>query len=243
MKSDFIKTRIVYVARVLLILTAVLAGIMVAKVNAFVSDADSIPKRIQKAMSPGSDDAESLKKLKALYTEAANILKKKSIFSPPPPEKTNPVSIIDAVLGNEALINGNFYKAGDKIGDAEILSVSPKSVIISWNGKESNIHPFTHTAKLPETKSEPKTTPSKPSEPKQTVVEEEPKPKRPSEGRTEFSGLSEEEVRRLVAERRANGRSDERDGGERRSRDGERSGSSRGSSGRGSSSRRGSRSW
>ena len=228
MISEFVKTRIVYVARALMIVTAVLVYVTVRKVNAFVLDVDSIPKRIQKAMSPGSDDAESLKKLKALYTEAANILKKKSLFSPPIPEKKNPVSKIDAVLGKEALINGKFYKAGDKIGDAKIISVLAKSVMILWNEKEISIHPFTHTAKITVTKSKSKTTPKRDSKTKQVVVKAKPKLRKPQEG---MSGLSEEEVRRLIAERRAEGRGRGRGG----------RGSGDGEQGRGSSIRRGSR--
>lgn len=216
MKTDFMKTRVVYVARTLLILTAVLGYVMVRKVNAFVSDADSISERIEKAISQGSDDGGKLKELKAPYTEAANRLKKKSLFSPPVSKKKNPVSIIDAVLGNEALIKGKFYKAGDKIGDAQIISVSAKSVMILWNDKEISIHPFTHTAKLPKTKSKPKTT-KKASKNKQVVVKDKPKKPGPPEER---SGLSEEEVRRLIAERRAEGRG--RGPGSRGRRDGER---------------------
>lgn len=226
MKTDFVKTRVVYVVRTLLILTAVLGYVMVRKVNAFVSNVDSIPERIEKVMSAGSDDGGKLKELKAPYTEAANRLKKKSLFSPPVSKKKNPVSIIDAVLGNEALIKGKFYKAGDKIGDAKIVSVSPKSVMILWNGKEISIHPFTHTAKLEKKKSKSKTT-KKSSEAKQVVVKDKPKkPKKPQppEGR---SGLSEEEVRRLIAERRAEGRG--RGPGSRGSRDGGRSSSRRSS--------------
>lgn len=228
MKTDFVKTRIVYVVRALLILTAVLVCVMVAKVNAFVSNVDSIPERIEKAISQGSDDVGKLKELKAPYTEAANSLKKKNLFTPPTPKKKNPVSIIDAVLGNEALIKGKFYKAGDKIGDAQIISVSAKSVMIRWNDKEISIHPFTHTAKISEKKSKSKTT-KKSSEAKQVVVKDRPKKPKPPEGR---SGLSEEEVRRLIAERRAEGRG--RGPGSRGSR-----GSGRGE---GSSSRRGPRS-
>ena len=232
MRSEFVKTRIAYVARALLILPVVLVCVMVVKVNAFVSDANSIPERIEKAMSPGSDDADSLKKLKALYTEVANSLKKKNLFTPPPPEKKNPVSIIDAVLGNEALINGKFYTAGAKVGDAKIISVSPKSVMILWNDKEISIHPFTHTAKLPATKSKSKTTPKRDSKAKKVVVKDKPKLRKPQEG---MSGLSEEEVRRLIAERRAEGRGRGRD---LESRTGGRGGRGRMSSG----SRRGSRS-
>jgi hypothetical protein len=222
MKTDFMKTRVVYVARTLLILTAVLVCVMVAKVNAFVSNADSIPKRIEKAISQGSEDGGNLKELKAPYTEAANSLKKKNLFTPPTPEKKNPVSIIDAVLGNEALIKGKFYKAGDKIGDAQIISVSAKSVMIRWNDKEIAIHPFTHTAKLDKKKSKPKTT-KKSSEAKQVVVKDKPKKPKPPKGQ---SPLSEEEARRLIAERRGSGRPDGRGRGmgSRGSRDGGRGG-------------------
>ncbi len=206
MKYNFAKTRIVCVVRLLLLLTAVLACTMVAKVSAFMAEADTIPKRIEKALSQDSDDGEKLKELKLPYTEVAKELKKKNIFSPTP-EKKNPVSKIDAVFGKEALINGKWYKAGDKIEDAQIISVAARSVMVRWNDKDKAISPFDHTAKIPEKKSKPK----KKSKASQVVVEAEPRSRQRPEG---GSGSSEEERRRRRAERRGKKQSKKQEQGE-----------------------------
>jgi hypothetical protein len=47
-----------------------------------------------------------------------------------------------AVLGNEALINGRWYKAGDSVDGATIEIINPESVKILWEGKEQTLVPF-----------------------------------------------------------------------------------------------------
>jgi len=72
----------------------------------------------------------------------ADALKEKNLFAPKPP-KQNPVKEVAGILGDEALINGNWYKAGQSVGDAKILAVEPTKVRISWNGQETELAPIT----------------------------------------------------------------------------------------------------
>jgi hypothetical protein len=46
------------------------------------------------------------------------------------------------VLGNEALINGKWYKPGDMAEGAKIITVDPKSVKVLWQEKEHSLVPF-----------------------------------------------------------------------------------------------------
>ena len=71
----------------------------------------------------------------------AEALKKNNLFVPPPP-KTNPVAEVLGILGDEVLINGKWYKAGDSIGDAKILAVEPTKIRVSWNGQEQDFAPL-----------------------------------------------------------------------------------------------------
>lgn len=67
-------------------------------------------------------------------------LKEKNLFMPPKPE-THPVQKVEGILGHEALINGKWYEAGDKVGEAEVLVVAATYVKVSWNGQEKEFAP------------------------------------------------------------------------------------------------------
>jgi hypothetical protein len=71
----------------------------------------------------------------------AEALKKKNLFVPPPPEQ-NPVREVLGILGDEALINDKWYKAGDSVGDAKILAIEPTKVRVSWKGQEKEFSPL-----------------------------------------------------------------------------------------------------
>jgi len=68
-------------------------------------------------------------------------MKKKSIFAPPAP-KQHPVKQVQGIWGNEALINGKWYKAGDRIADANIVAIEPTKVRTMWEGKEKVFRPI-----------------------------------------------------------------------------------------------------
>jgi hypothetical protein len=71
----------------------------------------------------------------------ADGLKKNNLFAPPVP-KQHPVTDVFGIMGNEALINGNWYKAGDRIGDARIVAIGPSQVRIEWEGSEKVFAPI-----------------------------------------------------------------------------------------------------
>ena len=75
----------------------------------------------------------------------AEQLKKSNLFSPPVPPR-HPVTSVLGILGNEALIGDRWYKAGDNIADAQVVSVEPTQVRIRWQGRESAFVPIQGTA-------------------------------------------------------------------------------------------------
>ncbi len=90
---------------------------------------------VARASEPNDGEKEPTK-AKAMVAK----LKEKNLFIPPQP-KTNPVQGVEGILGNEALINGKWYKTGDKVGDAEVLAITATSVKVSWNGQETELTP------------------------------------------------------------------------------------------------------
>jgi len=45
-------------------------------------------------------------------------------------------------LGDEALINGKWYKIGDMVADAKIVAIEPAQVRIEWEGSEKSFAPI-----------------------------------------------------------------------------------------------------
>ena len=71
----------------------------------------------------------------------ADALKAKNLFVKAP-SKQHPIKQVDGILGHEALIANKWYKAGDKIGEAKILSVESTRVIVEWDGKTKTFAPI-----------------------------------------------------------------------------------------------------
>ena len=131
----------------LITLSLLLAAITCAKVVKYKLDADSIPENIKAALDSAAMSDDEINELQKRFTDVAATLKKKSIFAPPPPGKVNPVKKVDAILGDEALINSKWYKAGDNIGEVKLLSIGFAEVIIEWNGKETKLSPISAPTK------------------------------------------------------------------------------------------------
>jgi len=136
MKLDYLdkirdKDRLVTAA--LLGVSVVLAFLTVAKVgDYFVGSARAgsvIGRALERAGAGGDDIEQHL----AASAAAAEDLKKKNVFAPPEP-KRHPVTAVTGILGDEALIDGRWYKAGASIGDAKIVAVEPTVVRIEWQG-------------------------------------------------------------------------------------------------------------
>jgi len=121
------------------LLVGVAAG---ARVYTYIANSDIISERIEDTVSRLPQNKEALEKYQSNYTEMAEALNKKNIFTPPPGVKKNPVSQVNAILGNEAMIADKWYKAGDKIGEAKIVEVTSNSVVVKWNETENTFYPF-----------------------------------------------------------------------------------------------------
>jgi hypothetical protein len=136
------KSSIRFLPPTLITLSLLLAVITCAKTIKYKLDADSIPESIKAALNASSMNDEEVSKLQKRFSDVAATLKKKSIFAPPPPGKKNPVTKVDAILGDEALINNKWYKAGDNIGEVKVLSIGFAEITIEWNGKETKLSPI-----------------------------------------------------------------------------------------------------
>ena len=141
MNIHYLKKNERFLPHALLGLAAVLAIMTVAKLwgyHSAVADAQSI---VADAVSRGEPNEVAVKENLKGFTQIADALKKKNLFVPPPPRR-HPVSVVLGIMGSEALINGKWYKAGDKIGDARVVAIEPTQVKIEWDGKEKYFAPI-----------------------------------------------------------------------------------------------------
>ncbi len=200
MNMDYVKNGMWYASRALFVASAVLAVLTVTKVSGYMTSSGQITKAVKIAKAQNGHDEETVKNLLAKGHEAANELKKKNMFAPPPAKPKPPVCF--GIIGSSAIINGKQYKAGAKVGGAEIISVGTKEVVIKWEDKEMKLIPFAvnnasppsrkpsssgKSAKKPQSKSEPK--------PSKTIVQV--TVDGPG-GRGGFMGMSPEDRHRMM---------------------------------------------
>lgn len=141
MKLDYLKEKKELVPVALLVVSAVLAVLATARVVGFFmasARAETIVKKAAELNNAGAADTEESF---AKSREIADALKRVNLFAPPPP-KEHPVKTVPAILGDTALINGQWLGVGATVGGAKILAIGPTGVKIEWEGSEKTFLPI-----------------------------------------------------------------------------------------------------
>jgi hypothetical protein len=125
----------------LLGVSAFMGVLILIKVTTFFAAPARAENSVKRAAALSKPTAEEVEKHLAKSKAIADELKKKNLFAPPPP-KQHPVKQVSGILGDEVLINGKWYKAGAKVGDAIIVAVEPTQVRIEWQGSEKGFAPI-----------------------------------------------------------------------------------------------------
>jgi len=129
-------------ARALLAIAGLLGAFTFLQIATFVAtagDADSVVAAATGA-SLGKPAATPSTQVKS----AVEGLRKNNLFAPPA-AKQCPINEVIGILGNQALINGQWYKAGDAVADAKIVAIEPTKIKVAWNGEEKEFMPITST--------------------------------------------------------------------------------------------------
>jgi len=164
----------------LIVAAVLLASLVCAKVaSCFVE-----PKRVQSVVAYASawneQDPNRIQPYLDETREVADELKKKNLFVKASPPQ-HPVKQVEGILGNEVLIANKWYKAGDKIGEAKIVSVESTQVTIEWDGKKKTFAPLASDGDGP---------PSRPTRPGgKPTREKKPESSKPAE-RTEAASVT-----------------------------------------------------
>jgi hypothetical protein len=131
-------------AKILGALAALLAALILLQLAGWRVMTARADMQMYPAIDPNETRPRDLAPFVAHSRSLAEELKKNNLFVPKPPRE-NPVKEVLGILGSEALINGEWYKAGDHVGDAQVVAVDPTQVKILWDGKETAFAPIAAT--------------------------------------------------------------------------------------------------
>jgi len=141
MKLDYLKEKKELVGTILLAVSVLSAVLIVVKVTGFFVISANAENAVKQAIEQVKPDEKNLKTQSDKLRKVADALKKQNLFAPPAPRQ-NPVRTVMGIFGDEALINGKWYKAGARVADARVVSVDPTSVTVEWDGKEKVFRPI-----------------------------------------------------------------------------------------------------
>jgi len=141
--------------------TVLLGSLVCAKVAQSVIEPRRVEQLVATAAAQDNRDPNSAQAWLASAKEVVEALKEKNLFVKTPPRQ-HPVQQVDGILGREILVGDKWYKAGEKIGDALVISVDSTHAIIEWDGQKKTFAPI--AAASDAAASEPKQAAAKPEE-------------------------------------------------------------------------------
>jgi len=141
MKLDYLKDKKESISIVLLGVSVFLAVCILLMVTGFFVTSARAEKLVKDTIAQSKPDPNDTEKYFAKSREVADELKKKNLFAPPPP-KQQPIKQVLGIMGDEALINGTWYRVGAKVGDARIVAIEPTQIKFKWEGKEIALAPI-----------------------------------------------------------------------------------------------------
>ncbi len=125
---------------VLFAIAGLLGLLAVAKATGLYIASARAQRIVRQATAWNKPDPNAVESQVANSKLLAEGLKEQNLFSPSP--KEHPVKAVLGILGNEAYIDGKWYKVGAKIGDAKIVAIDAASVTTEWEGKETVFQPI-----------------------------------------------------------------------------------------------------
>ncbi len=141
MQIDTLKQKKELIPLLLLGGAALFAVLILAKTTGFFTSLAKAENIVHRAIAQTSTNSKDIGTVLAKHQSLAQQLKTNNLFAPPPP-KVHPVKEISGIFGDEALINGKWYKVGSTVGDARILAIGPASVTVTWNDTEKVFLPI-----------------------------------------------------------------------------------------------------
>ncbi len=123
----------------------VFAVLILIKITGYFVSSARADRLVTAASAFAQTNTDENRGLPAKSREIAESLKKKNLFVQAA-QKQNPVNQVNGIFGSEALINGTWYREGDKIQDAQIVAIEPARVKIKWQDEVRTYEPITSSS-------------------------------------------------------------------------------------------------
>jgi len=124
---------------VVLLAIAVLSGILAGAKGTGFFIASAKAQRIISQATACKPDPNLVESQVAKSQLIAEDLKENNLFWPSP--KGHPVKAVLGIFGDEAYIDGKWYKVGATIRDAKIIAIDADSITTEWQGKKQVFRP------------------------------------------------------------------------------------------------------
>jgi len=141
MKLDYLRQNKRLVPFALFGVSVVFGVLILHKITSFFVSSAEAGSLIKRAVAHSESEPGDVKEYLAKSQKIASSLKSRNLFVPRPPRQ-HPVKGVLGILGDEAFINGKWYKTGDKVGDAKVVAVEPTQVKIEWDGQTKYFAPI-----------------------------------------------------------------------------------------------------
>jgi len=138
--KDFVRNKREIIPMVLLAIAMLFGVLAVVKITGLFITSARAERIVKKAAAWSKSDPNFVDSQVAKSKLIADDLKQNNLFWPIP--KEHPVKAVLGIIGNEAYINGGWYKVGAKIKDAKIIAIDADSVTTEWDGKQQIFRPI-----------------------------------------------------------------------------------------------------
>jgi hypothetical protein len=139
--KNYLKGKDHIVTKAMIAISTIFAILILFKTGSVFGQLVKMKKAVKTSSQEITISPKQNEKVLAAARTIIDDLKKKNVFAPPA-AKAKSIEQISGIFGDEALINGNWYKAGDKVQDAEIVSIEPTKVIVRVDGQEKSFMPI-----------------------------------------------------------------------------------------------------
>lgn len=138
--SEFLRDKRQFAPMVLLAIAALSGILIVAKAAGLFIASARAERIVKQATTWSKPDPNIVESQVAKSKLIAEDLKENNLFWPTP--KGHPVQAVLGIFGDEAYIDGNWYKVGSMIRDAKIIAIDANSVTTEWKGKKQIFCPI-----------------------------------------------------------------------------------------------------
>ena len=126
--------------RAVLLVWIPVIGLLAFEWIQYAAGASQRPVQFEQAVTRVQELEQKAKDKPVDNSKQIETLTAKSLFAPQPPKPKIPQCA--AILGDTALINGQWYTVGQEVAGAKLLSLDATSVTLLWEGNEVKQYPF-----------------------------------------------------------------------------------------------------